>query len=616
MPFENSITGGQGALIRPAIKSPNFVTGVSGWTINRDGSAEFNNVVVRGTIVAGSISAGSIGSSNIVNSNFNGGTINQSVITFDTTGGTLFVYSTATVVTTFNSGSGNFANPAGVTSLQVECWGGGGGAGGADNVDSGAFSYLGGGGGGGGEYAADFAVAVTPSTNYAYSVGAGGTAGNPLGSFPPNDGLGGNGSNTTFTGNSVTVTAHGAFGGFAGGNSGTSNGSGLGGSGSTNSIHFNGGNGGNRLSPITGGDGGCGGGSSGGTSSTGGNGAEATSSTGSAGGTATGAGSGGNGGNSNQDGNAGSGPGGGGGGSGDSGPTGVGGAGANGRVRITYVSSRTLIAAIAPAGGTDPINGTAYPAGISGIEAGVDYVRLGSSGALEYGASGGAVDVNLYRLGGGVLATDHQLRAVASGATSTKLTTVVSGDSTVRHSVTGDGTLNWGSGSAALDTNLFRDSANVLRTNDSLIIDGIGGRLVKFKSSNNTAVNNSTTYTSDSDLFVSVVANATYEFRLFCLFQSNATPGFKIRFTVPTGATMPGTVFQCLQPAVTYGMTGALGEVTGITGTGATSPIDEHGLLVTGANAGTFQFQWSQNTANASNTFTVAGSYLFVNRIG
>lgn len=52
MSFSNPITGGQGALIRPAIKSPNFLTGVSGWTINRDGSAEFNNGIFRGTVTA------------------------------------------------------------------------------------------------------------------------------------------------------------------------------------------------------------------------------------------------------------------------------------------------------------------------------------------------------------------------------------------------------------------------------------------------------------------------------------------------------------------------------------------------------------------------------------
>jgi len=47
--FSNPITGSQGTLVRPAIKSPDYVQGVSGWTINRDGSAEFNNLDVRGT---------------------------------------------------------------------------------------------------------------------------------------------------------------------------------------------------------------------------------------------------------------------------------------------------------------------------------------------------------------------------------------------------------------------------------------------------------------------------------------------------------------------------------------------------------------------------------------
>lgn len=49
--FANSIVGGVGALIRQYIKSPNYVPGVSGWSINKDGSAEFNNATFRGTVV-------------------------------------------------------------------------------------------------------------------------------------------------------------------------------------------------------------------------------------------------------------------------------------------------------------------------------------------------------------------------------------------------------------------------------------------------------------------------------------------------------------------------------------------------------------------------------------
>lgn len=50
MPFDNPITGGQGALVRPRIKSPDYIPGVQGWSINKDGSAEFNNVTVRGEL--------------------------------------------------------------------------------------------------------------------------------------------------------------------------------------------------------------------------------------------------------------------------------------------------------------------------------------------------------------------------------------------------------------------------------------------------------------------------------------------------------------------------------------------------------------------------------------
>jgi hypothetical protein len=43
----NPIVGGV-ALRRPAIQSPNFLTGVQGWSINADGSAEFDNLTIRG----------------------------------------------------------------------------------------------------------------------------------------------------------------------------------------------------------------------------------------------------------------------------------------------------------------------------------------------------------------------------------------------------------------------------------------------------------------------------------------------------------------------------------------------------------------------------------------
>lgn len=54
MAFQNAVVGGGGELVRDAIHSRNYVPGVSGWTINRDGFAEFAGVTIRGDLFIGS----------------------------------------------------------------------------------------------------------------------------------------------------------------------------------------------------------------------------------------------------------------------------------------------------------------------------------------------------------------------------------------------------------------------------------------------------------------------------------------------------------------------------------------------------------------------------------
>lgn len=49
---ENPVVGGT-VLERQSIRSPNFVTGSAGWSINQDGSAEFNNGTFRGIVTIG-----------------------------------------------------------------------------------------------------------------------------------------------------------------------------------------------------------------------------------------------------------------------------------------------------------------------------------------------------------------------------------------------------------------------------------------------------------------------------------------------------------------------------------------------------------------------------------
>jgi hypothetical protein len=53
--FNNTPVGGNGKLITPAIKSPNYSPGVSGWAINKDGSAEFRDVVLPADAVGNTV---------------------------------------------------------------------------------------------------------------------------------------------------------------------------------------------------------------------------------------------------------------------------------------------------------------------------------------------------------------------------------------------------------------------------------------------------------------------------------------------------------------------------------------------------------------------------------
>jgi hypothetical protein len=60
MGFANSVIGGAAALIRAAIKSPNFVSGSAGWQIAKDGTAEFNSLTARGTITGATLTGSTL----------------------------------------------------------------------------------------------------------------------------------------------------------------------------------------------------------------------------------------------------------------------------------------------------------------------------------------------------------------------------------------------------------------------------------------------------------------------------------------------------------------------------------------------------------------------------
>ena len=118
----------------------------------------------------------------------NAATLSGNIVTNG--GGTItdqgFVYGTSTgVYTTTNRGTVTYNTggtytwvcPVGVTSVQVECWGGGGAGGWAsDGVFTNNTVNANAGGGAGGAYAKLNAYAVTPGTTYYINVGAGGVS--------------------------------------------------------------------------------------------------------------------------------------------------------------------------------------------------------------------------------------------------------------------------------------------------------------------------------------------------------------------------------------------------------------------------------------------------------
>lgn len=53
MPFNNTIAGGNGQLVRNHLQSQNFVTGVSGWRLSKDGNLEANTGTFRGSLESG-----------------------------------------------------------------------------------------------------------------------------------------------------------------------------------------------------------------------------------------------------------------------------------------------------------------------------------------------------------------------------------------------------------------------------------------------------------------------------------------------------------------------------------------------------------------------------------
>jgi hypothetical protein len=136
-----------------------------------------------------------------------------------------------------------------------------------------------------------------------------------------------------------------------------------------------------------------------------------------------------------------------------------------------------------------------------------------------------------------------------------------------------------------------------------------GGSVVVI-AQNDEIVNNSATLQNDDELFVSVGANELWMFRLSLLLQqttgANPPNGWRHTVAIPSGAEATRWVLQDTQA---FGIDATGSVALSQTGT-ALYAVNVMYRLITGETPGTFQHQWAQNVAHASDSFRRRGSML------
>lgn len=119
-------------------------------------------------------------------------------------------------------------------------------------------------------------------------------------------------------------------------------------------------------------------------------------------------------------------------------------------------------------------------------------------------------------------------------------------------------------------------------------------------------VNNSDTLTDDSTLQFSMDANRIYHIRGTIIYDTDGVADFKCKWTGPANPTEVTTVI--VDGLGNHTIFNSYDTLTNDVSSSARYAITFSAVVKNGANAGTFKFQFAQNTANASDTKRKAGS--------
>ena len=133
-------------------------------------------------------------------------------------------------------------------------------------------------------------------------------------------------------------------------------------------------------------------------------------------------------------------------------------------------------------------------------------------------------------------------------------------------------------------------------------------------------VNNSSVLQDDDDFVASVAANEDFKFELRFSYQGNTTADIKFTFTAPSGCSIRWNYPQGFGVS-TVGAIATVDDII-VSGGGPVTPNGPGasvsrmhtlvGMVSNGATPGDLQFQWAQNTANASDTTVLADGHMTI----
>jgi hypothetical protein len=132
-------------------------------------------------------------------------------------------------------------------------------------------------------------------------------------------------------------------------------------------------------------------------------------------------------------------------------------------------------------------------------------------------------------------------------------------------------------------------------------------------------VNNSATLQNDDDFAPSLDANSEYFIELWLHVDTNTTARFKFAWDIPAGATIIAAGVSVTR--ANNNDTGTERQTVDATGAPIAFASGQPGTaylfatITTAGTAGTAQFQWAQNTANASDTKVLADSVQRVTKV-